>query len=608
MKSNLDKTLNFITKAQKIHGNKFSYDNCVYENARAKVSITCQIHGDFQQRPSSHLEGYGCKQCALEELRQNKLSLRNVALCPTCGAEFTFPMSEQKKGRKYCSIACSKIGKTSHSDITCDQCGKQFKPKTSKTRFCSLECTADYNRGDFLEVRARLIQKYGKSYDYGQVEYVNMNTKIIVTCKKHGEFSITPLQHLQGKSCSKCKKISLSVAKKLKKSTLKSKLSNEELQFLQDAGPRFRRLTCENCHAEFYSARNNKDTRFCSNKCKMASLNEEQYLSWVAQQKLDFSIENLNHKLSLLYADKISALSVEFKSQSKMHRITCKCKRHGIFQATSGSLLEGSDCPFCKDRRINLARFLERTASDPTITEKGYDYSLVTDFSDPQNEYVTIICPAHGSFQQTPIRHLTGDGCKKCAVENRGMINFSKAAANWPDNAVKVHGNTYDYRKAVYKGARILTEIICLNHGSFEQAPNNHLNGSGCPKCADEIRNLGSTIHQLQKNNIDYEGSLYVLECLGENEHFFKIGITTQTVERRYKTKASMPYTYSILLNLPIGIIAAYQTEQRILNEFREYSYKPQIYFAGETECLYLNPCEIDDQLRYYYMSIDEDD
>jgi hypothetical protein len=603
VKLNLDKTLNFIIKAKKMHGNKFSYENCVYDNAKTKVSITCKIHGDFQQRPSSHLEGYGCKRCALEELRQKKLNLRSVAVCPTCETEFSFPKSEQKKGRKFCSIECSKTGRTIHQDIICEQCGKQFKPKTFTTRFCSLKCTANYNRSDASKVITSFVKKYGKTYDYGQVVYANMRTEVIIGCKKHGQFSITPIQHLQGKICPECKKIRLSISKKLKKTIPKRKLSNEELQFIKDAGPRFISCTCENCHAELYSTRSNKDRRFCSNKCKMTFLNNEKYLFWFKQQQIDFSIESLNHKLSLLYADKINALSVDFKKESKMHTITCQCERHGIFQATSGYILEGSDCPFCRDRRINRARFLERTASEPKISEKGYDYSLVTDFSDPQSEYVTIICPNHGSFEQTPIRHLTGDGCKKCAIETRGMINQAKASANWPENAFKVHGNAYDYKKAVYNGAKISTEIICPNHGIFEQTPNNHLNGAGCPKCADEIRNIGSTIHELQKNNIDYEGSLYVLECLGENEHFFKIGITTRTVEQRYNSIASMPYSYSVLVDLPLGLITAYQTEQRILNDYSEYLYKPQIYFGGITECLYVNPCEIDDELQNHYMS-----
>ena len=35
-------------------------------------------------------------------------------------------------------------------------------------------------------------------------------------------------------------------------------------------------------------------------------------------------------------------------------------------------------------------------------------------------EKVIIICKEHGEFLQTPNRHLTGSGCKKCGDLNTG--------------------------------------------------------------------------------------------------------------------------------------------------------------------------------------------
>ena len=58
--------------------------------------------------------------------------------------------------------------------------------------------------------------------------------------------------------------------------------------------------------------------------------------------------------------------------------------------------------------------------------------------------------------------------------------------------AVKVHGSKYDYSKVDYKGCRTKICIICKEHGEFWQTPNNHLNGSGCPKCT-KYRNRYTT-------------------------------------------------------------------------------------------------------------------
>lgn len=51
------------------------------------------------------------------------------------------------------------------------------------------------------------------------------------------------------------------------------------------------------------------------------------------------------------------------------------------------------------------------------------------------------------------------------------------------EKARKVHGDFYDYSKVDYQGNKIKITIICPIHGEFQQAPHNHLNGQGCPKC-----------------------------------------------------------------------------------------------------------------------------
>jgi hypothetical protein len=119
-----------------------------------------------------------------------------------------------------------------------------------------------------------------------------------------------------------------------------------------------------------------------------------------------------------------------------------------------------------------------------------YDYSMV--------EYVgsfskvTIICPTHGKFQQTPHDHSTvrtpypPRGCPSCA-------NQARAAKTGPakkfditkfiKNATKVHGQLYDYSGSVYLGMNDPITIKCRIHGEFTQVAHVHTYGSGCPKC-----------------------------------------------------------------------------------------------------------------------------
>lgn len=51
------------------------------------------------------------------------------------------------------------------------------------------------------------------------------------------------------------------------------------------------------------------------------------------------------------------------------------------------------------------------------------------------------------------------------------------------DQANTVHSGRYDYRYTTYMNNYEKVKIVCPQHGPFEQKPNHHLNGHGCPKC-----------------------------------------------------------------------------------------------------------------------------
>lgn len=53
----------FIMDANKVHNNKYIYDKVNYINAKTKIIIICNEHGEFEQTPNVHLNGSGCKKC-----------------------------------------------------------------------------------------------------------------------------------------------------------------------------------------------------------------------------------------------------------------------------------------------------------------------------------------------------------------------------------------------------------------------------------------------------------------------------------------------------------------------------------------------------------------
>lgn len=60
----------FKEKANILHHNKYNYSKAIYTTNRNNITITCLTHGDFQQTPSNHLKGHGCKACQYTTLAE----------------------------------------------------------------------------------------------------------------------------------------------------------------------------------------------------------------------------------------------------------------------------------------------------------------------------------------------------------------------------------------------------------------------------------------------------------------------------------------------------------------------------------------------------------
>lgn len=57
-------TNDFIKRSSAIHGGKYDYSKTEYINSRSKVLIICPIHGEFWQKANDHIRGHGCRGCA----------------------------------------------------------------------------------------------------------------------------------------------------------------------------------------------------------------------------------------------------------------------------------------------------------------------------------------------------------------------------------------------------------------------------------------------------------------------------------------------------------------------------------------------------------------
>lgn len=133
-------------------------------------------------------------------------------------------------------------------------------------------------------------------------------------------------------------------------------------------------------------------------------------------------------------------------------------------------------------KKLTTEEFIEKARK---IHKNKYDYSK-TNYT-YSRDYVDIICPKHGEFSQRANCHLSGQGCPMCRAE-KNRTHKLDTLDSFIKKAQKIHGGEYDYSHAEYVNSYTPLAIICKKHGAFQQIPNSHLQGHGCPKCgADKV-------------------------------------------------------------------------------------------------------------------------
>jgi Zn finger protein HypA/HybF involved in hydrogenase expression len=281
------------------------------------------------------------------------------------------------------------------------------------------------------------------------------------------------------------------------------------------------------------------------------------------------------------YDGKYTYENTEYKGAK--NKVIVTCPEHGDFEVVATTHLNnGVGCPHCRDGGTPEERFIEKAIK--TYGNKyGYDDVKITS----STSKVKIKCAKHGIFEQSIHWHLQGSGCPLCSNENVSK-NKTKSFNTFCEEAREVHGNKYTY-VGEYKSANEKIEILCPQHGSFEQTAKHHLSGSGCPKCASANRKNTwsySDWEKAGKLSSNFEGySVYVIKCTGNGEEFIKIGKTYTGVAKRFCGEGAMPYKYKVVTQVYHNAYAISKLEEKLHKHFKEHKYKPKREFGGMYEC-----------------------
>lgn len=212
-----------------------------------------------------------------------------------------------------------------------------------------------------------------------------------------------------------------------------------------------------------------------------------------------------------------------------------------------------------------------------------YDYSE-TIYTTARNK-LKVICNLHGEFTQRAHSHLQGKGCPSCGTMQRlkERISKRKSTEDFIKQAKLVHSDKYDYSITKYITAKTSLAICCPNHGVFKQIAYNHLNGTGCPKCATKGWSDKEWEILAKKSKYFEAYYLYVIECWSNKESFIKVGKTFTNLSKRFTN--SFPYQWKLLKIIEGDYKYISETERNLQKLIWEYKYTPKLPFSGQTEC-----------------------
>jgi hypothetical protein len=403
-------------------------------------------------------------------------------------------------------------------------------------KFCAKSKSFYLKQNNFIKKSKEI---HGDKYDYSLVDYNGAKNKIKIICDEHGIFKQAPEAHLLKRGCPKCAIANradssrLTIEEFIKKS---KEIHGDKFDYSSSEYTNNHtriKIICKE-HGIFEQT---PTTHIGGGGCKLCAN--------IALRNARISTKELFvEKAIKVHGYKFDYSDVNYHGEKIKVNIKClKCNKEFV-QTPSSHLYgnnfgrDGCGCPNCaKNKKLTAKTFVEKAIK---VHGNKFNYNLVE--YKASKEKVKIICKKHGVFEQAPQKHLQNRGCPKCAIENNAD-NKRFTEEEFIDKSQKVHEYKYDYSKVKYVTSQIKVKIICNKHGMFEQLPNSHLRGTGCPKCSWNSSKGEKRIEKyLIKNNIKYKTQFKSKHCVYKQQLPFDFIIKNK---QKYLIEFQGHYHYS---------------------------------------------------------------
>lgn len=205
-KSGEDKDRGIIIKTNKINDLilKYQFDLVrlveLPKWSKGKYKFYCDIHGPINKNNSEVLKGRICGKCLKKRNEDKKFKMELDKMLKRHNNRFEYlGYNSLVSGKKRLTIRCKEH----------DHTFKYFKSVHMQTKYGGcIHCVKQY-KDTRLKKQEMLIEQFKSvhedRYGYDNVFYVGSEIKVLITCKRHGDFLQTSGSHLAGSGCPNCK-------------------------------------------------------------------------------------------------------------------------------------------------------------------------------------------------------------------------------------------------------------------------------------------------------------------------------------------------------------------------------------------------------------------
>jgi hypothetical protein len=507
----------FVQKAKKIHGNdKWRYDKFIYINNSTKGIIMCQEHGSFPQSPANHLKGKGCPTCG--NLNRGKSNSSNTEAFilkakKIHGDTYDYTLVVYKGLKIPITIICPEHGpfpQTPDNHLQRQGCSK-----------CGRKRRDDIHRSNTEAFIQKAKKMHNDKYDYTMVDYKNCKEKIIIICPEHGNFTQTPDGHLRERGCKKCAiKKNADNRRGNNESFIQKSRENTSCRDYNDEYYDYSLVKYKNAHTkvEIKCLYHNKIFKMIPNnhshhgqKCPdCALIYAQDRMTDSPQDIIDKSNKKHNNNFEIKFNN-------DYTNSRSMINITCKKHQYSFINTVTNHLhYTFGGCEECATETRKIIKTDVEFKKD-AIKVHGNKFKYHTEYTGSHG-YLTIECKNGHIFKQSATSHLSGSGCRCCAVK----INSDTQRYTHEDflkKSSEVWGNNKYIYHSQYTGCKDYLIIECKKHNRlFNQIASSHLKGyEGCKSCSKGFAysKIGCKWieEEMKKNNIDIQ---YALSPEGE--------------------------------------------------------------------------------------------